>query len=311
MEVYDLHTMKREEGVCSPLSAALGTFDGVHAGHAQLITRAVEYAAAHAGEGVKSAVWTFSDSLPPGKPGMKPITGTKEKLELFASLGVDYAILEDFSRVRDYTPERFVREILIGQCRTVCAVCGFNFRFGQNGSGDCDTLTQLMSSAGRCIVLPPYYLDGRLVSSSAIRLLVENGDMEQAARFLGRPFSIEFPVVHGKELGRTIGIPTINQNFPDGHLIPARGIYACTVDIAGDPFLGVANIGVRPTVEGEGASVNCETHIIHYNGWLYGKSIKVSFHKRLRGEIRFSGIDALRAQIEHDIADTLDYFSDK
>ena len=299
--------MQREEGISSPLSAALGNFDGVHTGHAALISRAVEYARAH---GIKSAVWTFSDdtAVLPNKPGVHCITDLVEKLELIRGLGVDYVLLEDFSRVRDYTPERFVRELLIKECGAVCAVCGFNFRFGAGGLGTGDTLRELMAPR-ECIVVPPVYIGDKLVSSTAIRRLIKEGDMEGTAQMLGRPFSIDFPVVKGKQLGRTIGIPTINQNFPDGHVIPKGGIYACTVDVAGETLLGVANVGTRPTIVNDTHAVNCETHIINYNGWLYGKNIKVAFHHRLRDEIRFDGIEALRAQIERDIAATVNYFS--
>lgn len=309
MDVYNLHTMQKEEGVSSPLSVALGNFDGVHVGHAALITRAVEIAKAR---GIASAVWTFADGADalPNKPAANAITTTEEKLMLIAALGVDYAILESFERVRGYSPERFVKELLIGKCGAVCAVCGFNFRFGAGGLGTGDTLAELMRPYD-CIVVPPVYADGIPVSSTGARLLIEAGDMEGAARLLGRPFSIDFPVVHGKKLGRTIGIPTINQQFPDGHVIPRSGIYACNVEIGAERFPGVANVGIRPTIAEDSHTVNCETHIIHYTGWLYGENIKVSFFKRLRDEIKFDSIDALRAQIERDIAGTLDYFSDE
>lgn len=324
MDVYNLHTMKKEEGAGSPLLAertgaseiaslrtvvALGSFDGVHEGHAALILRAVDYAKRNK---IYSAVWTFADdaSVLPNKKGVRVLTTLSEKLSLIASLGVDFALLEDFSHVCDYMPERFVSELLKRDCGAVCAVCGFNFRFGKNGLGDCDTLRELMSPY-ECIVVPPVYKGGRLASSSAIRLLIEAGEIEEAALLLGRPFFIDFPVVRGKQLGRTIGIPTINQNFPEGHIIPKNGIYACTVDIGGDIFLGVSNVGVRPTVEDGFRSINCETHIINYNGWLYGKNIKVSFYKRLRDEIKFSGVDDLKAQIGFDIDAAIAYFSDK
>ena len=215
-----------------------------------------------------------------------------------------------FSRVRDYMPDYFVNQLLRVDCNTKLAVCGFNFRFGKGGLGDCDTLCELMGSEN-CIVVPPVYRAGHLVSSSAIRLLISAGEMELAAELLTRPFFIDFPVVHGKQLGRTIGIPTINQEFPEGHVIPKNGIYACTVEIADDIFLGVANVGVRPTVDNGSEHINCETHIINYNGWLYGKNIKVSFYKRIRDEIKFPSVDELRAQIKRDIASAIDYFSKK
>ncbi len=307
MDVYNLHTKEKEEGVSSPLSVALGNFDGVHKGHVSLIEKTVAYAKEH---GIASAVWTFADDANalPNKPTANAITTTEEKLALFAELGVDYVLLERFESVRNLSPEEFVAEHLKKACRAVCAVCGFNFRFGAGGLGNCDTLAELMAPAD-CIVLPPFYMHGKPVSSTAIRLLIEAGEMEAAAQYLGRPFFIDFPVVHGKQLGRTIGIPTINQHFPKGHVIPKRGIYACTVDIGGDIFLGVANVGSRPTVAGDSDEINCETHIIHYNGWLYGKNIKVSFRKRLRDEKKFESLDALKVQIASDIEVALDWFA--
>lgn len=318
MDVYELNAgsgegsggfpLTRKNGIDGKLAVALGSFDGVHLGHAALITRAVRCARER---GLRAAVWTFRESSPtlPGKSG-GAITTLSEKLSLIASLGADIALIEDFSRVRDYTPEQFVKGLLVDKAHAEVAVCGFNFRFGRMGLGDCDTLRELMGDEG-CIIVPPVYKNGHLVSSTAIRLFIGAGEMENAAEMLGHPFFIDFPVVHGKQLGRTIGIPTINQNFLEGHIIPKSGIYACTVDIGGDIFLGVSNVGVRPTIKNDGHLINCETHIINYSGWLYGKNIKVSFYKRLRDEMRFPDIDSLKEQIKRDICAAKEYFSDK
>lgn len=309
MDVIDLHTMKREEGISSPLSVALGNFDGVHIGHAELIRRTLEYAKKN---GIKSAVWTFADaeSALPNKPGTLSLTTTDEKLSLITKLGVDYAILADFESVRNLSPEEFVSDILIKKCRAEAAVCGFNFRFGKGGAGDAMTLQKLMAER-ECIVVDPVHARGGLVSSSAIRQIIESGDMEATAEMLGRPFSVTLPVTVGKRLGRRIGIPTINQNFPDGHIIPATGIYACTVKTPDGTYLGAANVGFRPTVESGVNRANCETHIIGYDGCLYGKNLKVSFYKRLRGEEKFPSLDELKAQIQADIEETKNYFITK
>ncbi|MBQ2765711.1 MAG: bifunctional riboflavin kinase/FAD synthetase [Clostridia bacterium] len=306
MNVINLQTSRKEEGISSPLSVALGNFDGVHKGHTELIRRAVAFAREH---GIKSAVWTFSDgaAVLPNKPDVPAVTTTEEKLSLIRSLGVDYAILEDFERVRKMSPEAFVSDILIKKCRAQAVVCGFNFRFGACGAGDADTLRRLISPR-ECIVVEPVYVGERLVSSSAIRRLIEAGDMECAAELLGHPFAINFPVAEGKHLGRTIGIPTINQNFPGGHIIPRSGVYVCKVYIAEGEYIGITNVGVRPTVEDGERRVNCETHIIGYDGWLYGQKVRVEFHKHLRDEERFESLDALRAQIQRDICSAKAYF---
>ena len=116
-------------------------------------------------------------------------------------------------------------------------------------------------------------------------------------------------MVEGKCLGRTIGIPTINQNFREGYVIPKSGVYACRVDIDGEFYSGVANVGTRPTIKADAHSLNCETHVIGYSGMLYGKSVRVSFCKRLRDEARFEGVEALKVQIARDIEETKKYFS--
>lgn len=309
MELYNLKTMTKEESTRSPLSVALGNFDGVHRGHAMLIKHAILYARQRS---IKSAVWTFADSGAslPNKPDAKCITPMREKLELIRALGADYAILEDFSAIRDYSPERFVKEILMERLGAVCAVCGFNFRFGHKGAGDCNALKRLMVPFD-CVIVPPVRVNGQLVNSSTVRTLIENGDMESAAVLLGHDFSINLPVTEGKKLGRTIGIPTLNQNFPEGHIIPKYGIYACKAHVYGKEYVAVANIGIRPSIETDAHKVNCETHIIGYSGELYGEYVRVSLCKRLRDEMKFPDIDALKCAIEKDIAAAQEYFKAK
>lgn len=297
--------MKKEESVCSPLSVALGNFDGVHRGHAALLSKTVEIAAE---KRIASAVWTFSDAAggSANKNGIKLITDIGEKLELISHEGIDYAFVEDFENVRNMSPESFVREILVERLNTVYAICGFNFRFGFKGAGDAELLAALMG--GNAAIIPPVHDDGITISSSIIRTYIEAGDTEKAAKLLGHSFSIEFPVVHGKEIGRTIGIPTINQNFPENHIIPKTGIYACTVSVEDRLYAGVANVGYRPTVDSQHDRINCETHIIDFDGWLYDKRVKVSFCKRLRSEMKFDSLDRLREQISGDIESARAYF---
>lgn len=310
MVYFDLKNKKAE---CPPITcpsvAALGIFDGVHVGHARLLSRAVEERDRLRADGTYAAavVWSLFET----PKCASVLTDLDEKLNIFASLGMDYAVIEHFEDVKELSPEAFVSDTLIGKLDCRCAVCGFNFRFGAGGTGDADTLSRLFKAHGaKTAVLPPVIYKNNIVSSSRIRLLIENGSTEEAAELLGRPFSINFPVVHGKQLGRTIGIPTINQNFPTGHIIPRRGIYACTVEVGEDIFLGVTNIGSRPTFD-HGDSINSETHIIDYDGFLYEKNIKVSFYKRLRDEMRFSSVDKLCEQVSRDIKSTRDYFASR
>lgn len=283
-------------------AVALGNFDGVHRGHQQLFSHAK-----NAGCPI-SAAWSFT-SLAKAENPAPFLTDTKSKLRLFAACGLDYAVLEEFEAVRLKTPAVFAKEYLTEKIRVGSVICGFNFRFGKGGTGDADALRKYLAEEGIPVFVEnPVLWQNRIVSSSAVRNCILDGDMETACALLGHPFSICFPVVRGKQLGKTIGIPTINQSFPKGHIIPKGGIYACTCNVGGDIFLGVANIGVRPTVTDGNVPVNCETHIIDYNGLLYGKEIQVEFYHRLRDEIRFANIRQLKEQVQQDIKKTIAYF---
>ena len=237
------------------------------------------------------------------------LTTAEENLRQFANAGLDFAILEEFSAVRDLSPEEFARTYLMDKLGCAAVVCGFNFRFGRGGAGDCRTLQSILSEGDIPLTVVDPVMHGDLVvSSTCIRAAVEAGDMDRAAALLGRPFSVCFPVRHGKQLGRTIGLPTINQDFPVGHIVPRHGIYACICTVGSARYMGVANVGVRPSVVSDG-HVNCETHIMDFDGVLYGESIRVEFLTRLRDEIRFDSIDALREAIEADIGNARAYFA--
>lgn len=291
-------------GACDTSVIALGNFDGVHIAHTALLSKTVAVARE---KNISSAVFTFSEHS--GKilrsRNVSSITSLNEKLELFRKIGIDKVYLADFEKVRDYTPSRFVDEILKKKINAEFAVCGYDFRFGVRGTGNSSDLTDLMD--GNTYVMPPVMKGNEVVSSTLIRKAIEDGDVGYAKELLGRPFFIEFPVVHGKELGRSIGVPTINQNFPEGFVVPKNGVYACRVNTDMGEFSGVANVGVHPTVETSNR-VNCETFIIGFDGSLYDKTIRVSFYKRLRDEKKFDSLDALKAQIEKDIEITKDYF---
>ncbi len=297
-----------------PSAVALGIFDGVHIGHSALLSETVRIRdrLTESGERAVAMVWSFVEQPKNflGDGHFAPVlTPADEKLRLFAEAGIDYAALENFSNVENFSPERFVRQVLVRDLHCRAGICGFNFRFGAGGKGNAEHLASLLGrfGAGTSIV-PAVTVDGSIVSSSRIRLLIENGFTEEAAKMLGRPFSINFPVVYGNQLGRTIGIPTINQDFPEGHIIPKNGIYACRVDVGGDVFTGVTNVGCRPTVDGSGR-INSETHILDYDGILYGQRIRVSFYRRLRDEIRFSSVVELKAQILKDISSAKSFFA--
>ncbi len=292
----------------APVVAALGNFDGVHTGHRALLDRTVEMSRIH---GAVPAVWTFS--APPFPERCRYLTTLSEKLTLFREAGIRYVMLYDFPAIRDMTPEAFVSEILISECGVVGCVCGFNYRFGRGGLGTPELLRSLMEPSGGFVsVEAPVLLDGTPVSSTRIRAYLEAGDVQKAALCLGRLYTVSGPVLHGKALGRTIGVPTLNQALLPGMQTAARGTYATYVVIDDTPCPAVTNIGIRPSIaENDPHTLNAETHIIDYKGWLYGKNITVCFRYRLRDERSFASLDALKAQIDADIRQSRDTFSPK
>ncbi len=307
IRIIDLKTMKEAPPPAYSV-LCLGNFDGVHIGHRALImetSRQKERLCCY--HGLASGAWLFE--VPPSfsraESGSPQLTSLNEKLTLFASLGLDYAFLADFDKLRNLEPSEFVNEVLKKQCRCVYTVCGFNFRFARHAMADALTLQNLMD--GNTKILDCVTQDGAPVSSSTIRTLLANGESMKANKMLGRPYSLSAPVLHGKALGKTIGIPTVNQTFDAHTMRPKGGIYVSRTWIGGVAFPSVSNIGTRPSFD-DGDFINCETHIIGYEGDLYGSTVTVEFFERLRSEIRFPNTDALRAQLGEDIANAINFF---
>ena len=307
MKIIDLKNDKCIKKIQEPLCLLLGNFDGVHEGHTRLIDVALEEGR---DLGIKVAVWTFAEHpLNVMGKGVPTLSSNEEKNSLFAEKGIDYVIYEDFAKVKNTEPADFINNILIGQfdCRAV--VCGFNFKFGKNGGGKPDLLLEEMKKQNRRVaIVPPVYRMDKVVSSTEIRTYLENGDVENAAIMLGRPYSIELPVEYGNAVGRTLGLPTINQHFPKNRIKPCAGSYACKCYVGQKEYYGVANVGSRPTVNSDKSDINCETHIIGFNGWIYGEKVKVEFYKKLRDERRFDNVSELKSAIESDKEETVRYF---
>ncbi len=247
------------------------------------------------------AVWTF-DSLPKGDI----LTDNTEKCALFAEAGVDYAVFEDFARLRNLDGETFFRNVIAKRHHPWAVVCGYNFRFGKNAAWTSDALRMFATDAGiGCTVVPYVEQNGAAVSSTTIRNLITAGDVERASTLLGRNYSVTLPVVHGRQLGRTIGHPTINQILPPGRIAPARGVYRCIVEFTDKAGLshtknGICNIGSRPTVNSDSSDITLETYIFDYSGDLYDVVIKTSFCEKLRDEKKFSSVEELAEQIRRD-----------
>ena len=283
----------------------LGNFDGVHIAHRMLLRTAKELRDQKAPDAM-CGVFCFhdlsGDFLKSGIPSH--LCTEEQKLERFREEGMDFAIFAHFPSLRNLSPESFVKEILIEKCHCIGAVCGFNYRFGISASGNVDMLQSLLKAP--VIIQPEVKIHGTTVSSTYIRSLIKNTDMEAAAELLTLPYGFTAPVRHGKKLGRKLGIPTINQSFPDKMLIPPYGVYITDCIIDSMHYRGVTNVGVHPTVD-ESAPVNCETFLLDFSSEIYDKQVAISFLKFLRKEEKFENTDALCAQIKQDVERAIAY----
>ena len=287
---------------------ALGCFDGVHIGHARVISTARNIADSL---GCSCAVWTFDE--PPRnyfiKNGVPLITDQKEKEDLIRDLGVDKLISVPFTReTARISAEDFFENILVNRLRAVHIVCGFNYTFGAEGLGNEHMLAELCRERGiGFTVVPAVSISGVTASSSAIRDALIAGDTRLASSLLGRPHSLRTVVISGQRLGRRLGFPTLNQEFPTGRLVPKHGVYISriTIDGRGKSYFGITNVGTRPTVGG--TSLFAETNIFDFSDDLYGKTVKVEFLEFLRDERKFPTLTQLTEQIEKDVAVAKEY----
>ncbi len=284
----------------SPCCIALGCFDGIHIGHQRIIRSMCSYAKENS---LCGAVFTFdvSPAALLGKAPRRSLLSRNDKMNILENLGVEYCFSVDFSSVRNISPEDFVKNILIDKLGVQAVFCGFNYRFGHNAKGSSDILLELCNKYGiKAFVSSPVCYGDQAVSSSRIRDLIEQGEILTANRLLGRPFSVEQTISEGKHNGRTVGIPTINQNLPDGFVTPRFGVYASFVYIDGKKYEGITNVGVRPTVNGK--HKNIETHILgRFYGNLYGKHVRTQFLDFVRDEKKFANLEELSVQIKKDI----------
>jgi riboflavin kinase/FMN adenylyltransferase len=269
---------------------AVGTFDGVHLGHREVIRGAdtVLTFEPHPAAIVSSA----------GAPRL--LTPLERKIELIAGLGVDEFVVVEFDR--DFaarSAQSFVDDLLVGALGAERVSVGENFRFGHKAAGDHTLLRGDPRFETR--VVPLLEVDGEVVSSSHIRGLVLGGAVEYADTLLGAPFMFSGEVLHGDERGRTLGFPTANLVPRDGYVVPGHGVYACRAHTAdGVVHVAATNVGVRPMfVTGRGELI--EAFLVDFDGDLYGTELRVEFLKRLRGEKRFESVDALVEQMGRDV----------
>ena len=308
----------------------IGTFDGVHYGHQKIIKQLVAKAKSDHGE---SVILTFFPHprliIDPENQDLKMINTINEKAEILKSLGVDHLIITPFTRdFSNLLPDDYIKNILVNHIGTKHIIIGYDHRFGKDRTGNLADLKAAGNHFGFSVEeIMEQDIHDVAVSSTKIRQAILDGDVSLAADYLGYSFSIFGRVIKGDKIGRTIGFPTANIFVEETYkLIPGDGIYAVTVEMkvgsselgfdALEPstfnfqpsiFKGMAYIGQRPTING--MTRNIEVNIFDFNQEIYGQDIKMNFLKFLRHDVKFTGLDALKVQLQKDKEDTLNYFS--
>lgn len=280
-------------------SVAIGVFDGVHLGHKELIKKAIEDA--HK-TNKKSVVFTFLNPLKISKKNNKMINTIEEKLYLIEKLGVDYLILQKFTkRFSELEPEYFIKEILKKRLNVKSIFVGFNFRFGKDGKGDAKYLKKICQEVGiKVEIIEAVKIFDEVISSTKIREALQNKDLKKANNYLGENLIIIGNVIHGKKLGRVLGFPTANLEIVD-RFYPT-GIYGGKVKIEGESFEreAVVNIGKNPTLKPNEKTI--EIHILDFNEDIYGKKVYLQLCEYLREEKKFNTIEELKTTIANDVA---------
>lgn len=284
---------------------ALGFFDGVHLGHQALLTACRELAreldcetAAITFERHPQAL--FRQDVPP------LLTALEDRKRLLGLYGMDRVHAFPVTREVMSTPWQVFLEMLI-DLGAAGFVCGYDFRFGSRGEGTAEKLRCFCEERKLpCVIVPEQALDGVRISSTHIRELIENGQMEEAVRFLGHRHILTGQVVTGRKLGHKLGFPTANVQLPEGVVYPKSGVYACRVNIGGISRIAVTNVGNRPTVEGH--QIRTETWVLDFDGNLYDREITLEFCAFLRSEQRFGSLEDLKQAVLNDAKRTREYF---
>lgn len=291
---------------------ALGFFDGVHRGHGELLKKTRQRAEEI---GAMPSVLSFDvhpDTLVFKKkvPLINSAIGREDLIRRY--YGIDNVVFLHFNQHVMHMPWKEFIDSLIAELNIAWIVVGHDFCFGYKGEGTAARLREYCEGRGiGCDIIPALSVDGRVVSSTYIRELIADGDIETANRFLGHPHTLSDTVHSGYHLGTDLDAPTINMYFPDGVLVPRHGVYATRVIIEdGSGYIAVTNVGVRPTVSSSGR-VSVESHLLDYSGNLYGRQARVEFYAFLRGEVKFGSYEELAAQIKKDAASARAYFEKK
>ena len=289
---------------------ALGFFDGVHRGHGALLRRVTEKARAL---GAVASAFTFDRSPTAAITGQTVplLSSVEDRVWLMRTCyGIQEVIVSSFDGMMRMDWRDFITEYLVKELGAVHVVAGHDFHFGYMGKGTPQLLQMTCAQVGiGCDIIGKVELEDITVSSTYIRTLIAQGEMDRAVEFLGHPHVLTNRVTHGKKIGSSsLGFPTVNLQIPFPVIVPAYGVYATQVAVAGQRYAAVTNVGVRPTVSDNDGRVTVEGFILDFSGDLYGQELRMEFYHRIRGERKFPSLQALSEEIRRNAQETLDFF---
>jgi riboflavin kinase/FMN adenylyltransferase len=285
----------------------IGNYDGIHVGHQKIIEQVVEKARTQSGTAMLMTFDPHPLSILKPDTYTRLITPLHLKKQLVEKCGIDVMFVVPFDDAfKGIAPEAFIKEILVKALGVKGIIVGYDFTFGKGGTGNVGLLKQMGKEYGFSFeAVPAILMDGEKIGSNKIRKLIMNGEVERAARFLGRPHMIEGVVVRGENRGKGMGFPTINlDTFAE--LVPKNGVYVTEVEVEGKRMPSVTNIGFNPTFGGK--KFLMETHILDFSRDLYDQEVIIYFHDHLRDEMKFKSIDELKKRITEDVALAQEHF---
>jgi riboflavin kinase/FMN adenylyltransferase len=296
--IFELENIPQNEGFV----VTQGTFDGVHLGHQHVLKQVVNIAKEYQ---KPSLLITFYPHprlvINPNDSTIKMLSSIEEKAKIILEMGIDYVLVLSFTHeISQYSPEKFVHDILVSKLNVQCMVVGYDHRFGKNRSGGFSELTEFAKKFNfKVKEINASEIDEIAVSSTRIRKAIASGNLGDANELLGKPYQLTGIVVEGQKLGRQLGFPTANLMIDEPHkLIPPNGVYLGFVIIQNKKYKIMLNIGVRPTVDGKSQTI--EAHIIDFNEDIYNQKLTIYLVQFLREELRFNGLEALKIQLQKD-----------
>lgn len=299
MKIYYSYQTFQSEHHASAVT--IGTFDGLHIGHQKILNQLTQYSKQQHLDSVVFTMFPHPRLVLQADQSLKLLNTIAERIALIESCGIDYLVIEPFSKeFSKLSAVEFVRDVLVNCLHTKLLVVGYDHRFGRNREGDFSQLQDFSTLYHfELKQIAKQDIDNIGISSTKIRQALMDGDMETANAYLGYPYLLSGTVIKGQGLGKTLGFPTVNLSIPEAYkLIPKTGVYIVKTEVNKKMVYGIMNIGYRPTVEGNHKTI--ETFLLNFKGDLYGKNLKIQLLKRLRDEQKFASLDLLKVQINLD-----------